>query len=363
MENSDTTAIWQPDVLDGFEQRQVDLPAGEVATLARQVKQPAGSSGGSGTSRSKNRAQAGNTDDAVRSPERTTAVNAGSAAETRPAVLYLHGFVDYFFQSHMAAAFEQRGYRFYAIDLRGYGRSIEHGSDQEHPNFVPDISVYAEDLDAAARVIAEEEGHSELIGVGHSTGGLIMPLWAAKRRGRLRALVLNSPWLDFNAGWLMRVPFTQVMRVIARIAPMLPISGLKVHYGRALHRDTGGEWDYDLTWKPHDGFPTYPVWFSSIRRWQARVAQGLSLECPILMMTSLRRGDNVHHHDELLTTDSILDPAQMWHLAPKLGADVEVRALEGGTHDLTLSPEPVRSRFLEESLDWLDRVTGADGVV
>jgi alpha-beta hydrolase superfamily lysophospholipase len=272
-------------------------------------------------------------------------------------VLYLHGFVDYFFQTHMADAFEERGYRFYAIELRGYGRSIAHGQDPDHPNFVPEIAVYAQDLDAAAELIAEEEGHSELIGLGHSTGGLIMPLWAAKRPGRLKAMVLNSPWLDFNAGWIMRGPFTQVMHLIAKVAPMAPVSGIKVHYGRALHHETGGEWDYDLTWKPHDGFPAYPVWFSSVRRWQARVAEGIGLDCPVLMMTSLRRGDNAHHHDELVTTDSVLDPAQMWRLAPKLGADVEVRALEGGAHDLSLSPEPVRSRFLEESLDWLDRVT------
>jgi alpha-beta hydrolase superfamily lysophospholipase len=272
-------------------------------------------------------------------------------------VLYLHGFVDYFFQAHLAEAFERRGYRFYAIDLRGYGRSLERGEDREHPNFVPEIAVYGEDLTAAAQAIAQEEGHRELVGLGHSTGGLILPLWASKRPEPLRALVLNSPWLDFNANWFMRGPVTKLMGLFAKVAPMAPISGLKVHYGRALHRDTGGEWDYDLAWKPHDGFPTYPVWFTSVRRWQARIARGIEVGCPVLMMTSLRRGDPARHHPELLTTDSILDPAQMWRLAPKLGADVEVRALEGGAHDLSLSPEPTRSRFLAETLDWLDRVT------
>ncbi|MDR1189580.1 MAG: alpha/beta hydrolase [Bifidobacteriaceae bacterium] len=340
MANDDSTNLWSPDVLEGFEQRRLTLPGGETATLVRRVL--AG--------------QAPRVDDAAPGAASTAAADPGPVGSPRPAVLYLHGFVDYFFQTHLAEAFEDRGYRFYALELRGYGRSLAHSRDPEHPNFVPEISVYAEDLDAAAQAITEEEGHSELVGLGHSTGGLIMPLWAAKRPGRLRAMILNSPWLDFNAGWLMRGPFTKVMRVVAKVAPMLPISGLKVHYGRALHADTGGEWAYDLAWKPHDGFPTYPVWFSSIRRWQARVAEGIGLDCPVLMMTSLRRGDNVHHHDELVTTDSVLDPAQMWGLAPKLGDDVEVRALEGGAHDLSLSPEPVRTRFLEESVDWLDRV-------
>ncbi|MDR3107267.1 MAG: alpha/beta hydrolase [Bifidobacteriaceae bacterium] len=326
MQSEDFAGPWAPDVLDGFERRQLRLPNSETATLVRRRADGGGSA-------------------------------VGQTGRARPAVLYLHGFVDYFFQTHLADAFERRGYRFYALDLRGHGRSLELGGDREHPNFVPEIAVYAQDLDAAAQAIAAEEGHTELAGLGHSTGGLIMPLWAAQRPGRLRALVLNSPWLDFNANWFMRGPVTKLIRLAAKIAPMAPISGLKVHYGRALHRDTGGEWDYDLAWKPHDGFPTYPVWFSSIRRWQERVAHGIEVGCPVLMMTSLRRGDPTRHHCELLTTDSVLDPAQMWRLAPKLGADVEVRALEGGAHDLSLSPEPTRSRFLAESIDWLDRVT------
>ncbi|MDR0626619.1 MAG: alpha/beta hydrolase [Bifidobacteriaceae bacterium] len=340
MENDIFAGPWQSDVLAGFEQRPLKLPGGQRATLIR-------------------RQTPGSIADAAASPATTVASSPAVTEPVKPAVLYLHGFVDYFFQTHLADAYEARGYRFYAIDLRGYGRSMEHLKEGERPNFVTDLSVYATDLDAAARGIGQEEGHSELVGLGHSTGGLILPLWAAKRPNLLRALVLNSPWLDFNAGWVMRGPFTKLIHLLAKIAPMAPISGLKVHYGRALHVDTGGEWDYDLAWKPHDGFPTFPVWFSSVRRWQARLAKGIEVGCPVLMMTSLRRGDNVHHHDELLTTDSILDPAQMWRLAPKLGADVEVRALEGGAHDLALSPDPVRSRYLAETLDWLDRVTAA----
>ncbi|MDR2567514.1 MAG: alpha/beta fold hydrolase [Bifidobacteriaceae bacterium] len=353
MENTEPASVWIPDVLPGFEQRPLDLPGGESATLVRRraATRPAKPSEPSSSGQPADLTGQDQSADAVPPAALPTA----SSAERRPAVLYLHGFVDYFFQVHLAEAFEARGYRFYAVELRGYGRSIERSLDPGRPNFVPEIAAYAEDLDAAARAIAEEEGHSELVGLGHSTGGLIMPLWAAKRPGRLRALVLNSPWLDFNANWFMRVPFTQLLRLLAKVAPMLPISGIKIHYGRALHCDTGGEWDYDLRWKPHDGFPTYPVWFSSIRRWQARVAKGLDLECPVLVMTSLRRGDPVHHHPELVTTDSVLNPAQMWRLAPKLGADVEVRALEGGAHDLSLSPEPTRTRFLTETLDWLDR--------
>jgi alpha-beta hydrolase superfamily lysophospholipase len=316
-------AAWRPDQLPGFECRTLFLADGETATLVR-------------------RAQPGAQDPAP-------------GPDAKPPVLYLHGFVDYFFQTHLADGFEAAGHRFYAIDLRGYGRSLAGSTDPDHPNFVPVISVYHQDLDAAATAIAEEEGRAELVGIGHSTGGLLFPLWAAAKPGRLRALVLNSPWLDHNGNWFMRGPVTWAMGVLAAVAPMARIHGIKVHYGRALHAGSGGEWDYDLTWKPHDGFPAYPVWFNSVRRWQARVARGIEVGCPVLVMTSLRRGDPTKQHDELLTTDSVLDPRQMWRLAPKLGINVEVRALEGGAHDLALSPEPTRSRFLEETVAWVGR--------
>ena len=60
-----------------------------------------------------------------------TLVRLRAAAPTRRAVLYLHGFVDYFFQTHLAEFFTERGYDFYALDLRKYGRSLLDAPDAE----------------------------------------------------------------------------------------------------------------------------------------------------------------------------------------------------------------------------------------
>jgi alpha-beta hydrolase superfamily lysophospholipase len=45
---------------------------------------------------------------------------------TRGAVLYVHGFTDYFFQTGLADFFAARGLRFYALDLRKCGRAHVH---------------------------------------------------------------------------------------------------------------------------------------------------------------------------------------------------------------------------------------------
>jgi alpha-beta hydrolase superfamily lysophospholipase len=277
----------------------------------------------------------------------------------RPAVLYVHGFVDYFFHPHVADAFEEAGYRFYAVDLRTYGRSLGRGVEEGEPNYVRDISVHARDIDAALAAMAEE-GDTEVVLLGHSTGGLITPMWAAAHPGRIKALVLNSPWLDLNENWLMRHPVTQLVRLGARLAPKAQLTGLRDHYGKALHQGTGGEWDYDLAWKPHEGFPIGMSWLASVRRSQARLKRGLGIDVPILVLTSHAKGDHKAPRPDVLTTDSVLDPGQMWRRAPRLGPDVEVRLIRGGAHVLALSPEPARSRYLEEVLTWLNAITDTD---
>jgi len=43
---------------------------------------------------------------------------------SKKAMLYLHGFNDYFFQDHFADWANKLGFNFYALELRKYGRSI-----------------------------------------------------------------------------------------------------------------------------------------------------------------------------------------------------------------------------------------------
>ncbi|CAM3779063.1 alpha/beta hydrolase [Isoptericola cucumis] len=313
---------WRPDVLGpDFEARTLPLPGGAEATLVRHVPSTPDGPG----------------DDPA-----------------RVAVLYVHGFVDYFFHPHVARAVADRGHAFYAVDLRGHGRSLAaHTAAGHDPNLVTDLALYAQDLDAAAAVV-RGAGHERLVVLGHSTGGLIAPLWANGRPGRADALVLNSPWLELNEGWFERVPATWAIDVGGRVAPRLVVGRLGEHYGGALHRTTGGAWDYDLAWKPREGFPVRSAWLRTVRRAHRRVARGLDLTIPVLVLTSARSGPARRWHPELVTTDSVLDVAQIADRAPRLGTDVTLVPVPGGAHDLALSPEPARSAYLSAVLDWVD---------
>jgi len=54
-----------------------------------------------------------------------TLVRKKASQNTQKAVLYIHGFIDYFFQTEMAEQFNQHGYDFYALNRTGFvGDSI-----------------------------------------------------------------------------------------------------------------------------------------------------------------------------------------------------------------------------------------------
>jgi len=272
---------------------------------------------------------------------------------TRRAVLYVHGFADYFFQAHLGDAWAEHGYDLYALDLRKYGRSLRPG---QTPNFVTDLRDYLEELDAAARIIREQDGHDVLVVLGHSAGGLLASLWAHARRGRgvLDAVVLNSPWFDLNRGWYKRVVLTRVIDVVGRFVPRLVVGALGADYGRSLHRESGGAWDFDLTWKPHEGFPVRAGWFRAIRQGHARIARGLDIDCPVLVCCSAASGPYDRWHPDLGTTDSVLGVEQIVARSAGLGPDVTIVQIPDGVHDLALSGLVARQRFFDAMFAWAD---------
>ncbi|MFT7838372.1 alpha/beta hydrolase [Saccharothrix sp. BKS2] len=274
---------------------------------------------------------------------------------TRGAVLYVHGFADYFFQTHVAEHFTARGFDFYALDLRAYGRSLRPG---QAANFVTDLTQHFEEVDAAVRVIREEDGHRRLVVIGHSTGGLITSLWAHERRDDdvLDALVLNSPWLDLAESWLLRTVGTAVVRGVGRIAPRLVLKpGLGPVYGHSIHRDHHGEWDFDVAWKPIEAFPVHAGWLRAVRRGHARLHRGLDVRVPVLVLRASRSHLRAKRWaPEAMTADTVLDVAHMRKWAPKIGRRVRVVTVENGMHDLFLSAGPVRERALAEVDGFLD---------
>jgi alpha-beta hydrolase superfamily lysophospholipase len=260
------------------------------------------------------------------------------------AVLYLHGWNDYFFQTHVADYMTDLGYDFYALDLRRYGRSMREGQLR---GFIADLDDYSLELDAVADLIAVD--HDRLLLMGHSTGGLIAALWAGHNSDRLEGLILNSPWLDMQGSAIVRTLGTPVIDALGSRAPTsvirLPELGFNA---RSLHISLGGEWEYDMTLKSSPGPPIRTGWLRAILLGHQRVAAGLGIGVPILVLASTTSDFSRRWHEGLRVVDSVLDVEQIAARAVRLGPHVTVVRIPEGLHDLTLSAPHVREHALNE---------------
>ena len=272
-------------------------------------------------------------------------------------VLYLHGFSDYFFQAHHAQYWAERGYDFYALDLRRYGRSLR---PHQHAGETRDLTEYHEEV-ARAIAIMREEGHDRIVLLGHSTGGLIATLFAQHHPGAIDVLVLNSPWYDINDSPLKRRISAPLASLVALRSPDYQIARMPGVYTESIHASTGGAWDFDLTMKPLAGFPVRAAWLAAIRRAQREVNGGLNLRMPVLLCTSTRSGGTGGKRAtpvQLRTTDTVLDVRHMWHAATRIGPDVTIRTVPGGLHDLALSAPTAREDYETAVTTWLERRLG-----
>lgn len=292
---------------------------------------------------------------ALRDGSVATLVRHAAATNTHGAVLYLHGYVDYFFQTHVAEHFAARGYDFYALDLRRCGRSLRPGDAKFYAD---DLGEWDEELDAAVEAI-RADGHEQVSMLGSSTGGLALVLWLARRRGLpVPAVVLNSPWLDLQGPWFMRTIGTQLIGLIARVKPKLVLpQGISAAYGDSVHVSAHGEWDFDTEWKPLRGAPLYAGVLAAVRRGHAQVHRGLGLRMPILLMHSDHsRLDITDWQEQAQGADVVLDVEQMKRWSDRLGDDVTTVAIPGGLHDLFLSAAPAREAAFRAVDEFLDRV-------
>ncbi|MCK8478518.1 MULTISPECIES: alpha/beta hydrolase [Microbacterium] len=329
-------ADWTPDVLgDEFEQLTLDLGADDqgpvVATLVRALP-----------------AEPGWWDRVRRRAPQLDGVD----------VLYVHGWSDYFFQKRLARFWTSRGARFFALDLRKYGRSLREG---QTPGYVADLATYDEDIAAALTEMGRGEGGGEsdrrLVLLGHSTGGLTLSLWASRHPGVADAVILNSPWLEFQFA-PARAAIAPMVELQARIRPLEAAPQVDLgFYTRAQQEvaDPDDPMEVNPLWRPVQTMAVYAGWLHAILSGHKTVAGGLSITAPVCVLLSARFVPPTRWSEELTSADSVLVVDDIARAALRLGSTVTVERIDGALHDVFLSRHEAR----EDAYRRLDRwVTG-----
>ena len=264
------------------------------------------------------------------------------------AILYLHGFVDYFFQYHLADWANDLGFNFYALELRKYGRSL---LKHQKPNMFRHYTEYFEEIGEAVKLIREKDKNKTLVLMGHSTGGLLLSLYAHHHRQEktIDALILNSPFFDFNVPVFIKKIVMPVMAFIGRKKPHLSSpEGLATGYPKSIHKEHYGEWDFDQRYKPVEGFPINLGWINGIYRAQKELQKGLDIQCPVLVMFSTKSVKPGKYREEMKTADAVLNVKDIEKYAGGIGKNVKKVAIPDGVHDLILSNKKPREQTFRE---------------
>lgn len=272
----------------------------------------------------------------------------------RLAIMYVHGWNDYFYRRHASEYWESLGIPFYAVDLRKFGRSYR---PYQTPGYIEDLHEYRLEFNALRDQIVKEQGKDvRILMIAHSQGGLSASLWVnAEHPHHVEALALNSPWLELQGNRMFRLLSTPVVQMYRlrggkTVMPMRDPG----FYARCIKRSTGGEWDYlDHPLNPGVEFLTRAGWMQAIYNGQDEIAKNLDIQIPVLVCTSDKSMMLQSTWDEgMREADSVLDITAIRQAALHLGDVVALATIRGGLHDLSMSKLDARRKYFRIVTMW-----------
>ncbi len=285
----------------------------------------------------------------------STVIKRTPMIDSKKAVLYIHGFSDYFYQTDEAEQFYKNGYNFYAIDLRKYGRSI---LPNQVSFTVRNLNEYFPDIDSALNII-RKEGNENIIIVAHSMGGLVASLYLNQRKSipGLEGVILNSPFLDFKQNKFSKKVIVPILSFIGRYFRNIKIpDGKRSVNCEAIHISCHGEWNFDTIKKPIGSGYVTTGWIRAIHKGHLLIKKGLNVKYPVLVLYSDKSTSGKSFSEISRRSDTVLDVKDIERLADKIGPYVTKVVIPGGIHDLVLSQKDVRENVYYQIFSWLSTI-------
>ncbi len=270
-------------------------------------------------------------------------------------VLYVHGWSDYFFQTELARFWNELGARFHALDLRRYGRSLRPG---QTPGYIESLDDYDVDIEAALGD-GTRRGCLDLAPSGaprpfhgrphpHAVGGASP---GPRRGARAEQSVARA------AARSARAPGDRSARGRARtVRPKGSHPAVDLGFYTRAQTDVGALPipGYRSEWRPERGFPTHPAWLAAIIAGHRRVAAGVEVGCPALVLLSTRSTPAIAWSEAMTSTDSVLVVDDIALAATRIGRMVTIARIEGAIHDVFLSRREPRAEAYRTLEHWIE---------
>jgi hypothetical protein len=237
-----------------------------------------------------------------------------TARPSRRAVVYVHCLDDAFVPADLVGWYTDRGFHFYAADLRPVSGGGPGPADTGRA--AEELGAYFACLDAAMTHLHQADAIDTVVVSAHAAGALFAALWCHARRGSqpVDALVLTHPDLGAARPW--------------------PARGAAREDGAA-------------------GRPT-PLLAGA----QRRLRRGLEIACPVLVMAPAVQAHGPGAAGGLGALGILGALGALGTLAGRratvrLGEHVTWLTLDGGLPGQEPAPAPQRRRFLDELGRWL----------
>ena len=233
---------------------------------------------------------------------------------SRRAVVYVHCLGDSFVPADLVGWYTDRGFHFYAADLRAVGGAKPRPSEANGP--AGELGAYFACLDAAITHVRADDIDTVVVSA-HTAGALVAALWCHARRGSqpMNALIMAGPELGAARKWPRRAMTARENGAHSRPSPLLAGA-------------------------------------------QRRLRRGLEIACPVLVMCPAAAGHGPGGAGGLgalgvMGALGALGTLTGRRATIRLGEHVTWLTLDGGLPGQAPALPPQRRRFLDELGRWL----------
>jgi acylglycerol lipase len=249
--------------------------------------------------------------------------------EPRAALLIVHGYAEHSGRyQQVAEHLTGLGYAVYALDHRGHGRSDGIRAD------VIRLEDYLTDLKTFLDMVKEREPSRQVFLIGHSMGGAIVTLFAARHGAEFDGLITSGAGVKLGGD--VSPLLIRLSKIIASLAPRLPTVAMEVE---AVSRDPKVVARYRSDPLNYLGKVRARMGVQLLRAGELIAAELQNISLPVLSLHG--------------TADRLADPAGSQMIYDRVGStDKTLKLYDGLYHEVFNEPE--REQVFADVAAWLE---------